>query len=192
MKLTTFLFTTLVGLCVVLGIAFVTPQIPFEEKLSPDGSSIRVVQSNGVPHPRFPTMDQGGPGALRHERTLWIGWVFAALNVVLFSACFCLGIRRNGKVGPMLIPILIGAGLFLLIFTALFFSYQSYMYEDSPRLFLSLPKPTAWMLLALWPFPVFFVVLYYIYFDRWYFTPRDQERLDELVASKHNSPSENP
>ena len=46
--------------------------------------------------------------------------------------------------------------------------------------------------MALWPFPVFFVALYYIYFDRWYFTPRDQERLDELVARKHESQSERP
>jgi len=187
MKIPLFILVTLLGMCVVIGIAFVTPQVPFEDVLREDGSVERIIKSHGFAHGSYPSMDQGGPGAERHEKTLWVGWAFVSLSVLFFTGCLLLGAARHGKLGPTRVPFLIGTAVFLLIFTALIFSYRSYMLEDAHSLFLSFPRPTAWMLLAVWPFPLFFMALYYVFFDSWHFTKEDEERLEELLSRRSRS-----
>ncbi len=96
---------------------------------------------------------------------------------------------RHGKLGPAKKPFIIGAIAFMAIFTGLIFSYYGYMREDTHSLFLSQVKPTAWMLYGVWPFPVYFMVVYYLLFDRWHFTEEDERKLEAIVASSQPAPA---
>ena len=178
-----FIFITLLAMCVVLGIAFMTPQVPYEDVVLEDGSTERVIMSHGFQHDRFSTMEQGGPGAERHAKTLWIAWTFAVVSVPFYVGCISLGAARHGKLGPLKVPFAVGTVILTGIFCALFLSYRDFMNEETHELFLSFPKPTAWMIYAVWPFPIYFLILYYIHFDKWHFTDEDQRRLEELVAN---------
>lgn len=185
-----FIFLTLLAMCAVLGIAFVTPQVPTEEVVNDEGVTELIVKSHGFEHPNFPTMEIGGPGAERHAKTLWVGWAFVTVCILFFTGCLLLGAGRHGELGPTKVPFIVGTIIMIGLFTALIFSYRGYMNEESHELFLSLPKPTAWMLYAIWPFPIYFMVIYYRLFDSWHFTEEDQRRLDELVANRRQATSE--
>ena len=187
MRLPQFVLVVLLAICAVLGVAFVTPQVPYEDVVAEDGTTQRVIKSHGYTHERFPTMKQGGPGAERHAVTLWIGWAFVTLCVLFFAGCLSMGMTRRGTLGPTKAPLVFGTVVLIGIFTALVFSYYRYMHEDTHTLFLSFPRPTAWMLLGVWPFPVFFMVLYYRVFDRWYFTAEDEKRLEEITAGRRQA-----
>lgn len=177
-----FIFITLLAMCVVVGISFLVPQVPYEDVVLEDGSTQHVIKSHGYDHDKYPTMFQGGPGAERHAITLWVGWVFAMLSILFFVGCNLLGAARHGKLGPLKVPFIVGTVLYAAIFTGVIVSYYAYMHEDTHSLFLSFPKPTAWMLFGVWPIPVYFIVLYYLFFDRWHFTAEDEQRLEEIVA----------
>jgi len=182
-----FIFITLLAICVVVGISFLVPQVPNENVVLEGGSTQLVIKSHGYEHDKYPTMFQGGPGAERHATTIWVGWVFAMLSILFFVGCTLLGAERHGKLGPFKVPIMIGTVLYAAIFTAVIVSYYAYMNEDTHSLFLSFPKPTAWMLFGVWPIPVYFVVLYYLFFDRWHFTAEDEQRFEEIVARKQQT-----
>ena len=185
-----FVFITLLAMCVVVGIAFLAPQVPYEEVVQEDGSTERIIKSHGYQHEKYPTMKQGGAGAERHAVTLWIGWVFATICILFFAGCLAMGMTRYGSLGPAKVPLILGTVGLTAIFSALILSYYGYMREETHTLFLSFPKPTAWMLYAIWPFPIYFMVIYYRLFDSWHFTEEDQRRLDELVANRRQATSE--
>ena len=185
-----FIFAMLLAMCAVLGIAFMTPQVPFEDVVTEDGGTERVIMSHGFEHPLFPTMERGGPGAERHEKTLWVGWAFAIICILFFISSLLLGAARHGELGPVKVPFAVGTAIFIAIFTALIFSYHGYMNEETHELFWSFPKPTAWMIFAVWPFPLFFMIVFYLQFDSWHFTKEDQRRLEEIVANRRKATTE--
>jgi hypothetical protein len=182
-KIPWLIFATLLVMCGLFGVSFMTPQVPWGDVVQEDGTVVNQSMSHGYTHDTFTTMEQGGPGAERHAKTLWIAWAFAVVSIVFYISCISLGAARHGKLGPAKIPFAIGTVILILIFCGLFNSYRGYMNEDVHALFLSFPRPTAWMMYAVWPFPIFFLVIYYIQFDKWHFTDEDQQRLDELVAN---------
>ena len=190
MRLPWFIFIVLLSMCVVVAVAFVTPQVPYEDVVLEDGSIERVIKSHGFTHDRFSTMRQGGPGAERHAVTLWIGWAFVTLQVLFFGGCLAMGMTRHGTLGPTKSPLIFGTLGLAAIFAVLVFSYYRYMNEPTHTLFLGFPRPSAWMLYAVWVFPVFFMVLYYRMFDRWFFTAEDADRLEEIAASQRQSNEE--
>ena len=112
------------------------------------------------------------------------------LCVLFFGGCLAMGMTRHGTLGPTRGPLIFGTLVLAAIFAALIFSYQRYMNEDVHTLFLSFPKPSAWMLIGVWCFPVFFMVLYYRMFDRWYFTAEDEKRLEEITADHRRAQAE--
>ncbi len=185
MKPTTFVFITCLGMTLVMIAAlFLLPQVPSDTVTLEDGSQQHLVKTHGYIHDRFPSMRQGGPSLERHGAATWLGLVFVLVQVLFYGGCLAMGASRNGRLGPMKTPIIAGTAVLGLIFVALFWSYLRYINTESPTLFLSLPRPTAWMLLAVWPMPVFFMIAYYRLFDSWFFTAEDERRLEELVASE--------
>ena len=168
MRIPVVIFAVLVALCaVVLVLALV------EEP----------ADSRGIDHPEYQTMRQGG-NTDRHDSVLFWGWLYGTLSIVLFVGLMALGLRRGGKLpagsGRALSW---GLGLFVLVFTMLVLSYRAYAEPGAERaLFGSFPEPTAWMLYALWPVPVVFVVLYMRYFDRWVMSDEDVAEFERLVA----------
>lgn len=139
--------------------------------------------ATGVPHPVYDTMLKGGPGAERFEPVAAVGWAYGALTLVFFTLCFGLGLRRPGGLGPLRTPLIVGGLLHQLAWALLVWVYLEYAADPSPReTFLGFPYPTAVMLYVMWPFPAYFIGLYIVYFDRFIFSERDQQRFDELVA----------
>ncbi len=136
------------------------------------------------PHPEFSTMQRGGDGAVRHGHVFWIGAAMGILMVVFICACLALGMSRNGKAGPARLPMLLSTAPFVLIFVGLFTSYREFMTAGGGPLVWGLPAPTAWMLYGAWMFPLVFVVVFLIYFDRWFVRPADLERLRKAVAQR--------
>ena len=125
----------------------------------------------------------GGPGAARLEGMLFLGWAYGSLQLLFFALCFALGLRRAGGLGRLRLPLIAGAVLHQLCWLLLLASYASYSADPAPQTTaLGFPPPTAVMLYVLWPFPIWFVALYVLCFDRLIFTVRDQRRFDELVA----------
>ncbi|MCP5114367.1 MAG: hypothetical protein GY953_26355 [bacterium] len=161
----------LFALLIVIG--FLTLALFFIEEVGEPG-----------PHPKFSTMQQGGDGADRHGHVFWIGAAMGVLMVVFPVACLALGMSRGGKAGPAWWPLLLGATMFALIFAAIFVSYREYMFAGSGSLVWGLPVPSAWVVYGVWAFPLFFVVVFLFYFDRWFVRPADLERLRQFVAEE--------
>jgi hypothetical protein len=63
-------------------------------------------------------------------------------------------------------------------------SYEAYIDDTAVRLYGGFPAPTAWMLYALWPAPLLFVVFYVAAFDRWTFRPEDERAFKEILQRR--------
>lgn len=174
------LFACLLGMCLVVGATFFIEETPSEE--AADGT--RTYLGHGFDSPEYATLQMGGPGAERHGKIIWLGWAFGILQLCFFLLSLAVGARKNGKVGPFGLPLLIGGAGYILVFSAMFLAYRSTMGDASPTLFLSFPTATAWMIYGVWIVPSVFVVMYMLLFDRWTFTEEDAARLKEIVARR--------
>ena len=153
------LFALLLAMCAAVGAAFVVAGGP--PPAAADGTAY---PRAGYPHPEFPSMDAGGPGAVRHGPVIAIAWAFAVLQTAFLVGCLAFGVRRRGRVGPIGWR-LAGCGVGMAgIFTAVFLTYAAYMAAPSPGLVLGLPVPTAWFLYVLWPFELAFVLVFVLGF----------------------------
>ena len=188
MKLSHLLFAILLAMCVVIVATFVIGETPSVDVISEQtGEASRTQLGHGFPHPKFATMQSGGSGgsgAVRHGRILWFGWAFGMLQIALFVALVAYGGQRNGRLGPLKVPILVGGILYAATFTAMVYAYQGYMLEKTHPIFLSLPVPTAWMIYGVWPIPLVFMFLYMFTFDSWIFRAEDMTRFEEILAEK--------
>ena len=150
---------------------------------------------HGIEHPEYSTMQMGADGEARHARILWVGWFFGVCQIVLFVTALGLGMRKEHGLGPIKAPLILGGGVFAVIFTLLVLSYRDYMLGESTSLVMGFPVPTAWMIYGMWIFPVFFVLLYMRAFDAWYLTEADRARFDAVLAETkghaHGGPSGN-
>ncbi len=138
-----------------------------------------------VSHAVYPTLLRAGGGAVDPLR-IALGWGFGALQLAFFSACFALGVRRREGLGPLRRPILLGLLGYELVWAFLVLCYVRYAGQpDQPDvpLLLSFPLPTAVMLYLMWPFPLFFMVLYLRHFDRWVLPPGDLAHFRARIAA---------
>lgn len=138
----------------------------------------------GGDHPIYPSMSAGGPGEAKHERVFALGVAFGVLEIVFFSACLALGASRGERVGRLAVPIAIGAVLHAGTFLALVAAYRSYLTSEDPTLWLGLPAPTAVMMYGLWGIPMYFIVLYYVSFDKYVFSDADLERFNAILEKR--------
>jgi hypothetical protein len=138
-----------------------------------------------VDHPEFANMQQSGNDAVPDTGLLWVGWSFGALQIALFAAMLALGARsRRGLSGPLIAASLV----YLAIWSALVLTYRGQLNVEDPALFLGFPVATAWMLFAIWPFPLIFTIYYVVGFDRWIATPEDLAELDRTLERLRAEP----
>ena len=140
--------------------------------------------ARGVGHPEYPMLLGGDPAAERHERVLVAGWAAGVLILAFSVALLAWGYRRQGRLGPMAVPLAAGFVLQAALFTVVIVVYARTMYEPAPQLWWALPVPTAWLVYLFWPAQCVFVVLFVATFDRMYWTPDDERRLREIVADR--------
>ena len=191
MKPPVIMFCVLLAMCAVVGAALLTEEVPHIDKTDDAGITKRIHLGHSVPHPSIPVLLNGGPGPDRHNSILWHGLALGLLQVIFFVLCLSLAMSKKGVIGPYKPVLIMGGIIYVCIFACLVFSYHTYMTEEVHGLILSQPKPTAWMVYALWGFPVFFILLYMFAFDRWYLTPADMDRFKALVAEKRAQNGEN-
>ena len=176
MKLAWVLLGLLLAMCVVVAAAFIIG----EEPIDLEG----IAQGHGTTHPDFATINQGGTGADRHTHILWLGWTLGILEISFFVCLLGLGARKKEKMGVMKKPLFICLAIYLGIWTLMIVTYRTYMGESVHSFVLSFPKPTAVMLYMIWPMPLAFMFLFILMFDRWFFTPEDLERFEQIVKTR--------
>lgn len=135
---------------------------------------------SGNLHPIFPSMSQGGD-ASRHDGFLALGWLFGALQIILFVVCIWVSIC--GEKTHRWVVIVCG-GAYLLIFTMLMISYRQGVIE-APFI-LGFPLPTTLLVFGMWPMAVVFSILYVVKFRSWVYSPQDQEVFENLKAEMNS------
>jgi len=135
------------------------------------------------PHPEHPTLLVADGAAAHAPGVLALGWAFGAVQIAFFGACFALGMRRAEGLGPLRRPLWIGLVLYELLWSAVVLAYAGFARDPGGALWGGFPLPTALMLFGLWPFPVWFAVLYLRHFDRWVLDDADLERFRARVAA---------
>ena len=189
-RLPLILFGLLLALCVVLALAFVIEEVPFEDVPSAARGGVeRVYAGHGTAHSRFPSMNHGGAGPERHTPILWLAWSFGLLQLALIVGCLALGVKHLERVWPPLAACSIVLGLIL---TMMVVTYQGYLDDVGSPLFFSLPVPTAWFLYGFWPAQFLVVTLYVLVFSRSIVTREDMERFRGIVAANRGGHAGDP
>jgi hypothetical protein len=167
MKLPSLAFAAAVGIAAILFAVFSLPEPP---------------QSHGDTHPKFASMEYGGPATDRPPFVLWLGWGFGVLEIAFFVAMIALGASRRGSLRGLGLPLIVAGVAYAAVWTALVLAYRVYASGDESAIFLGFPAPTAWMLFAIWPLPMIFVLFYTVGFERWVATPQDLVEIEERLA----------
>lgn len=161
MTLPKFAFCLLLSMCVVVGIAIATGEF-----VSTDAPA--------------PPLERSAPGVHGDGVSTGLGWVLGVLEIVFFVLCLSLAVSRRRQHWAAFV---LGGLIHLAVFTALVIADVRYADGGDTSLFLSFPLPTAWMLYALWPAPLFFMAWYWINFDRHVLRPEDMARFREIVEA---------
>lgn len=185
MKVQGLMFACCLGLLFVLVMAFTIEERPAVETVDTETQEVSTsYQGHGVAHPEYSTMLRGGSGKDRHDHVLWLGWFFGAVISTLFVSCLAFGARRKDVVGPLKVPIAIGGVIYVLIWTAIVWSYRGYMNGDTEGRFLALPIPTAWMVYGFWLFPVFFIVFFVVTYDKHFWNDELESEFNAILEAK--------
>jgi hypothetical protein len=143
-----------------------------------------------IPHSGYPTMEEGGPGLDRNGPVFWLGCAFGLLQLVFYTFCLLLGMKKRGGPGPTVRPLLLVGLGWAVVWSGLFWSYYSYMTEGGGSFVLGLPPATAWMLYGAWPYPVLFA-LYFVYiFHNWFLRKEDLQRFQQLLLERKTESAE--
>lgn len=138
--------------------------------------------TQALPHPRHPSLLRSADALARSAPIAAYAAVFGSLQIAFFGACFALGLRRRGSLGPLTRPFAWGLLLYEAVFAALLLADQRYRADPSGLpLVLSFPLPTALLVYALWPLPLWFAGLYLRHFDDWVAPEAEIERVLALA-----------
>jgi hypothetical protein len=184
MKLTAVMGLICLALSLVLLSTFVIEEQPSVESIDADGNASTAYLGHGQPHPEFETLLIGGSGTARAEHIWGLATLFGALQIAFFVCCMLLGVRRNGSIGPAGKFIVTGGAIYLVTFLTLMLSYRGFMSAESLEMFGSLPRPTAWMLYALAPVPLLFLLIFVFKFRDFIWDDESDRILSEIVAAK--------
>ena len=157
--------------------------------LTPEVSS-----GHGFEHSTFPTMDQGGDGARRHQPVLIRGWLLGCVVIATFvSLLACGALGGRSATNWRLTAFLVGGLCYEAAFGFMCSSYRDSI-SKAPAAFIGpFPEPLAWLLFGIWFVPTFFVVLYVLFFYDWIWPPDNARRFAELIArSSSDSDSHEP
>ena len=189
MKLTALMGLICLALSLVLLSTFFIEERPSIESIDSDGNVSTTYLGHGQSHPEFETLLTGGSGAERGEHIWTLALLFGELQIAFFVSCMLLGVRRNGVIGPAGKFIAVGGVVYVLVFAGLMLSYRGYIRADSLEMFGSLPLPTAWMLYAMAPAPLLFLLVFVLRFRDYIWDDESERTLREIMAEKRSAES---
>jgi len=134
-------------------------------------------------HDLFPTMLKSVKTS-QSTLTLWFSFLFGVFSICLFTLFLYIGLSGKKFLRKKLVVMVIGLILYVGIFSLGFASYLRYIQNDSFRVFLGFPAPTAWMLYGIWFFPLFFTFIYVIKFNDWVLKPEDYQLLKKIMRRR--------
>lgn len=140
-----------------------------------------------VPHPRIPAMFSGGDGAARHASTLGLGWAFGTIQLLIMAALMALGVRKNGSMRGFTKTLVGCSGFLILLWTAIVLTYSDYAAGSDSVLVLGMHTSTALVVLGFWPLSAILTVAFVTGFNRWVYTPEDEEAFERLLAERGRS-----
>jgi hypothetical protein len=184
MKLTSVMGLLCLCLSIVLLATFLIEERPSIESIDESGNVTTAYLGHGQPHPEFDTLLLGGSGLERGENVLWLGAIFGLLQITFFVCCLLLGVRRRGVIGPAGRYIAAGAAFYGLAFVGLILSYRGFMLDDTLITFGSVPLPTAWMLYAVAPIPLLFLLIFVFRFREFIWDEDSERQLAQIVADR--------
>ncbi|MEM8667858.1 MAG: hypothetical protein AAGG48_10105 [Planctomycetota bacterium] len=180
MKLPWFIFALLLAMCGAVGGVLLTKE--------PSQGPINA--GHGLPHPTIKSMQIGGDSAVRYAPIRISVWVFAVGMVFFFTALLRLASQKGETVNRLRWPLAIGCVAYLTTVIGMLISYEHYITDPDPRLRWGFPIPSAWMLFAVWPTPLLFVILYVATFSRWTFRPEDERAFERILAERASAVNE--
>ena len=137
--------------------------------------------STGMLHDKFQTMLHSGTDG--RGSSLFIGFFIGLLILGIFSFCIYLGIQRNGQPGPLARWLWIGLAGYFVVFVVQILLYRNYDPINNSAFIAGYPIPTAWMIYAMWGYPIVFTIIYLLSFDKWIFTAEDEANYRALKDS---------
>ena len=165
-KLPTFLFLWLLFFSVILvALLFST---------SPQNAT-------GVVDETFKTLQKSGQTVASVSIAKWLSYVYGIGIIGVFSLFVFLGAYKANPIIKSQIykSLSVGVAVYLLVYTAMIWSWWDYTATNSMDYFLGLPKPTAWMF-ALMLIPLFISSCYIYKFQDWVYTKEDEARFQDL------------
>jgi len=135
----------------------------------------------------YTTLQKSGEIVAANSIPKWLAYLYGIGIIGIF--CFGVFMGAN-KANPVLkrkiYPYLgVGVLLYLLVYSAMVFSWWGYTETNSMDYFLGLPKPTAWMF-GLMFIPLLMSSIYITQFNRWIYTKEDDLRFKEIVERRKN------
>lgn len=134
--------------------------------------------STGMLHEKYATMLHGGPDT--KGLSFGIGVIIGLMVLGIFAFCLYLGNRRKGHSGPLSKWFWAGIIGYFAVYGIQVYLYWMYDAREESLFFGGYPLPTAWMIYAMWTFPLVFTVIYLLTFDSWVFTKEDEAAYEAL------------
>lgn len=134
--------------------------------------------STGVLHENYQTMLHSGPGT--KGLSLQLGFFIGLFVLGIFTFCLIIGNQRRGQMGPMRKWFWAGVLGYFVVYGIQVYLYWRYDPSQQSQFLGGFPLPTAWMIYAMWSFPLIFTIIYLLTFNNWVFTKEDETTYQAL------------
>jgi len=109
------------------------------------------------------------------------GYLVGFFFVSIISLCVLVGMSKRGSlgwVGKWLVSCFI---CYLLVYTSLVWVYSTYEAGPNAAFWGGFPLPTAIMIYGIWGFPAFFITLFVVTYDQWFYRDSDRKTFQDLL-----------
>ena len=129
-----------------------------------------------------PAMKQGGNGVVRHKNLLVTGCLLGIVTATILVGMLVLAFGADKVTVGQIFAFAVGAILYQGVFVMLFLAYGGSLVSGDVSFIGAFPAGTSWLLFGVYLMPYYFIVLYVVFFDRWFMKPENLEKFKALVA----------
>ncbi len=162
-KLGKLVFAAVIGLAVMVGVAFFIPELSL---------------TGGHTHAQFSTIRQGGdPHGIA---VIWLGWLFGTITLIFFFLVISLGVARGNNLrglGKYLVAICAAT---VAAWSGIVVTYQGFVSNPDQALLFGFPLPTGLMIFVFPLTGLLVTILFVVQFPKSILTEEDLERYRQL------------